>query len=382
MANSQIYIHIPYCKGKCIYCDFFSAGSGIADWSLYVRSVLNELETRRGELPDLPHTLYIGGGTPSLIPDVEFMLLTGGVNGILKKKEGWNEFTVEVNPEDVTEEKCRVWRDAGVNRVSMGVQSFVDSELRTIGRRHDSKRAIEAYSLLRREFDNISIDLMFGLPGQDLESWRRSVRECLLLEPDHISAYTLMLESGTPMTVLHKEGRMKLPTDEETVAMWRYLSEELQRHGYLQYEISNYSLPGRESVHNSGYWKGNPYLGLGPSAHSYDGGRVRKANPPRLKEYLKRFGAGNQEIVESFYETEYLDDEEMKEEFIMLRMRMREGIPLDEYRARFGSFAGARLEMKSERFLSEGSLRKDDGHLKLTDDGIMKADSVILALSM
>lgn len=317
-----------------------------------------------------------------MIPDVEFMLLTGGVNEILKKKEGWNEFTVEVNPEDVTEEKCRVWRDAGVNRVSMGVQSFVDSELRTIGRRHDSKRAIEAYSLLRREFDNISIDLMFGLPGQDLESWRRSVRECLLLEPDHISAYTLMLESGTPMTVLHKEGRMKLPTDEETVAMWRYLSEELQRHGYLQYEISNYSLPGRESVHNSGYWKGNPYLGLGPSAHSYDGGRVRKANPPRLKEYLKRFGAGNQEIVESFYETEYLDDEEMKEEFIMLRMRMREGIPLDEYRARFGSFAGARLEMKSERFLSEGSLRKDDGHLKLTDDGIMKADSVILALSM
>ncbi len=382
MTNSQLYIHVPFCKGKCIYCDFFSAGFNIADWELYSRSVLRELEERKGELEVSPHTLYIGGGTPSLIPDVEFRLLTDGIRMILNKEEGWREYTVEVNPEDVTEEKCRMWQAAGVNRVSMGVQSFIDEELKTIGRRHDSIKAKEAFKILRNFFDNISIDLMFGLPGQNQESWEKSVRECLMLQPEHISAYTLMLERGTPITVLHEKGKINLPSEDANVKMWHYLSENLEKEGYVQYEISNYSLPGRESIHNSGYWKGVPYLGLGPSAHSYDGGRIRKANSARLKEYLKRFGHETHGKGEDFYNAEFLSDEELREEFIMLRMRMREGLPLSEFRSRFGFGASERLEKLSRRYLDEGFLKCESDCLKLTDAGIMMSDTVILELAM
>ena len=378
MKNSGLYIHIPFCKSKCIYCDFFSGGAKTADWKGLVVGLLNELRERRDELKSFPDTLYIGGGTPSLMPAECFINLIEGVGEIAGNR--WREFTIEVNPDDVTERMCEVWKECGVSRVSMGVQSFINSELKSICRRHDAECAENAYRILRRYFDNISLDLMFGLPGQSLKSWKESVERVIALDPEHVSAYSLMFEDGTPLTVLREQGRITLPEDDECVDMWRLLSERLKYAGYDQYEISNYSKPGRESVHNSSYWIGAPYLGIGPSAHSYDGERIRRSNPADLKGYLRRFAGGEGDDL--FYEEELLSDEELSEEMILTRMRTREGLNIMEYGRRFGPDSLFRLKRNAKEFLERGMLIYDNDHLVISDSGIMMADEIIVALSM
>lgn len=386
MKKQGIYIHIPYCGSKCLYCDFFSGGARSADWKLLRNSLLNELKERLGEIDTEASlsTLYIGGGTPSLMPAEDFTSLVNGIGHITEHRGGWDEFTIEVNPEDVTPDICEVWKSCGVNRISMGVQSFSDEELKTIGRRHTVGKAISSFNLLRRYFDNISIDLMFGLPGQDIVSWNESIREALKLHPEHISAYSLMFEEGTAMTVLRNQGRLVFPEEEECVAMWNILSCELKKRGYHQYEISNYSIPGYESVHNRRYWLGYPYLGIGPSAHSYDGERIRRSNPPRLREYLDHYGSDTDSIrpkgLNPFQEVEMLNEEELIEEFIMLRMRMSEGIWLNEFRSRFGEKNLERLLHNSIRCRESGNVVLDDDRLRLSPCGIMRSDEIIVSL--
>lgn len=380
MKPSQLYIHIPYCHGKCLYCDFYSGGNRTADWHRLTEAIVAELTLRRDELARPPQYVYIGGGTPSLMPGDCLMRLCDAIYATWPGMDAPVEFTIEVNPEDVTAEKCRVWKQCGVNRVSMGVQSFSDSELKAVGRRHDSKCAENAYDILRSEFDNVSLDLMFGLPGQTVESWGETVAKAVSLRPQHISAYTLMLEKGTALTQLAKEGRVELPGDEENLAMWHLLTRQLRENGYCQYEISNYALPGFESRHNSGYWSGNPYLGLGPSAHSYDGESVRRANPADMRGYIKHFCDGQNNTP--FYTEEKLTPEERAEETVMLRMRTRSGIDLDEYSEAFGKEACNRLLANAESDLREGRLAVRDRRLMLTDGGIMTADSIILRLVM
>ena len=380
MKGSGLYIHIPFCKNKCIYCDFFSGGVSLADWDLYVDSILLELKSRLNELSVVPDTLYIGGGTPSLIPTDSFVRLVSGINYILKKSEPWQEFTIEVNPDDISDEKCRTWKKTGVNRVSMGIQSFNDSELKIIRRRHNAECAINAYYMLREYFDNLSIDLMFGLPGQTYESWRLSVEKALDLSPVHISAYSLMFEDGTPISVLKTQGKLAFPPDEECVEMWKFLSSRLKDQGYIQYELSNYSKPGWESIHNTRYWLGNPYLGLGPSAHSYDGLRTRRANPADIKGYMNHFPGGN--MIRQFYIDVILTEPEIKEEMLLTRMRMRNGLNIQEYESSFGTSAKDRLLRNATPFLRNATLINDSCRLMLSDNGIMIADEIILALSM
>lgn len=378
MGNSGLYIHIPFCKSKCIYCDFFSGSAKTADWKGLVVGLLNELMERRDELKSIPDTLYIGGGTPSLMPAECFMNLINGVVEITGDR--WREFTIEVNPDDVTERMCEIWKGCGVSRVSMGVQSFNNSELKGICRRHDAECAENAYRILRRYFDNISLDLMFGLPGQSVESWNESVEKAIALNPDHLSAYSLMFEEGTPLTVLREQDRISLPGDEECVEMWKLLSERIRAAGYERYEISNYSKPGRVSVHNSRYWLGVPYLGIGPSAHSYDGERIRRSNPADLKGYLRRFA--ERKGGEPFYEGERLSDEELSEEMILTRMRIREGLNLMEYGKRFGSESLSRLKKNAHDFMESGMIICRNDHLIISDNGIMKSDDIIVALSI
>lgn len=385
MKQLGIYIHVPFCHSKCIYCDFFSANVSLADWELFADSVLGELRMRADEIVSIPDTLYIGGGTPSIMPAECFRHLIEGITEITGKTGAWREFTIEINPEDVTDGKCRKWRECGANRASMGIQSFCDDELKAIKRRHDSEQAVKAYNTLREYFDNVSIDLMFGLPGQTLESWKYSVKKALELNPEHISAYTLMFEDGTPITVLKNLGRLSFTSDAETVEMWKYLSEMLQAEGYRQYEISNYSKPGMESVHNRRYWLGNPYIGLGPSAHSYDGNRIRRSNHIDLKGYVSFFTSGIRDAGEaeaSIYEEERLTDEELAEEYIMLRMRMAEGIDTEDYRERFGSKALGQLIKNAQRQSELGKIAVEEGRMRLTKDGIMTADEVIIRLSI
>lgn len=381
MKSCGLYIHIPFCRSKCIYCDFFSGGASAADWDLLVDALLNEFGERQHELDGIPDTLYIGGGTPSLIPVDAFRRLIDGIYDKIGGRKQWNEFTIEVNPDDVTEEKCALWLEAGVNRVSMGVQSFVDSELNAIRRRHNADCAEKSLHVLKKHFHNISIDLMFGLPGQTADSWYESVGKAIEINPEHISAYSLMFEDGTPISVMKNLGRLFFPSDDECVEMWKSLSRRLKMSGYSQYEISNYSKPGYESVHNSRYWLGFPYLGIGPSAHSYDGGGVRRANPSDLKGYLRRFSSNNVECS-PFYIEETLETEELIEEMLLTRMRMRSGVSLSEFEMRFGIKEKERLLGNAREYIRNDMVAIDNGRLRLTDDGIMIADEIILGLTM
>lgn len=382
MNTAGLYIHIPYCRKKCLYCDFFSTRCNSADWDILAKAIVTELRLRINELDCPPDTLYFGGGTPSLMPTDIFRTLCRDIRGICGKRDDWMEFTIEVNPEDVTDENCLVWSDCGVGRVSMGVQSFANDELRTVGRTHDSAAAVEAYNILRRYFRNISMDIMFGLPGQTSDSWNGTVDKMISLRPEHISAYSLMFEPHTPLTVLRDRGRMIFPDEESCLAMWESLMRKVKDAGYIRYEISNYSLPGFKAVHNSSYWRGDPYLGIGPSAHSYDGKRIRKANPTKIKEYLQKFANGADNKDRPFYEEEILHEDQLLEEMVMLRLRTSTGINTEELSLRFGSAALERLHRNAVRHIEEGHLEFSDEYLSLTDSGIMLSDEIILDLCM
>ena len=405
--SAGIYVHIPYCARRCLYCDFYTEGVIRADWPAYISALLMELRQRldgpEGNiLRDVErYTLYIGGGTPSLIPLAEFRRLADGIIGMTGRKPA--EFTIEVNPDDVTREKAEAWRAAGVDRLSMGVQSLIDSELKFIGRRHDSATAIEAYGILRPLFANISLDLMFGLPGQTMESLRQTLDGFMQMHPDHISAYSLMYEERTALTRLRDSGKIPETDENLSIDMFRIICDTLQRNGYVHYEISNWAIPGRESHHNSAYWQGLPYLGLGAGAHSYDGLRTRRGNKPDARLYTSILsGSGDSHnsynsydsynsygynsydsynsYNSSYYTTEHLDDEALREEMIMTRLRTRQGLNTDEYARRFGQPALDSLMHRAVPVMARGLLRDDHGHLALTRDGIMLSDDIISEL--
>jgi len=383
MKPAGLYIHIPFCKSKCIYCDFFSGSDSCADWDVLLDSLLGELEERVCELESAPDTIYIGGGTPSLMPERCFVRLTEGVKKITGLSDKClSEFTVEVNPEDVGKDKCMIWKESGVSRVSMGIQSLDDGELKTIGRRHDSESALRALDVLCNWFDNVTCDVIFGLPGQTLVSWNNTIDGILQYNIGHVSAYSLMFEQHTPLTVLRDRGKLDFPDEEECLEMWSLLTERLGERGMVQYEISNYAFPGYESIHNRRYWLGNPYLGIGPSAHSYDGNRVRRYNPHDLKGYLRRFCEKKDLAPDPFYSEEVLNDEELSEEMIMLRMRMRDGLDLKEFERLFGRNAKERLIKNSASDELYGNVVLDGDVIKLTHAGIMTADDIILRLSL
>ena len=378
---SGLYIHIPFCKKKCLYCDFYTGGSRIADWTKFVECITRELSSRIKELPSPFETLYIGGGTPSLIPTKDFISLVENVKK-LTGKDSFREFTIEVNPEDVNENKIETWKKSGVNRVSVGVQSLNDTELATIGRHHKSSEAKNAIEILKKEIGNISVDLMFGLPGQSLESYKETVEGIIRLKPTHISSYSLMLEEGTAMTLLVKNENIKLPDEDEWLKMSETTIQSLRDAGYMRYEISNYALPGYESVHNTCYWEGKPYLGLGPGAHSYDGNKIRRANPNDIKGYYSFFSDRKESGAQKsqFYTEEVLNEEELREEYIMTRLRTSKGLNLLDFEKIFGKKDAEILIKKTGKYLNSGFLKNFNGNLSFTDKGFRISDSIISSL--
>lgn len=375
-----IYVHVPYCERKCLYCDFYSEGVIRADWPRYVNALVAELKMRFHEFSsETSYTLYVGGGTPSLMPDAEFLRLAQGIRDIVGSEP--REFTIEVNPDDVTDERCAVWKLAGVNRVSMGVQSLDDKELKAIGRRHDSLTARLAYETLHRCFDNISLDLMFGLPGQTPESLRQTLNEMTEMSPEHISAYSLMYEERTALTRMRDMGRVDEVGEDVSVQMFGIVNSTLAEAGYERYEISNYAKPGRRSQHNSSYWQGTPYIGLGAGAHSYDGKSTRLYNRPDARAYMKAIEAG---LPDKVTEVEELTEEELREEMIMTRLRMREGLDLKEYGERFGLQQLMQLMSRARPLVARGCLKvmEDEGAkcLSLTEGGCVISDTIISEL--
>ena len=378
IREGGLYINIPFCSNKCLYCDFYSGGVRIADWEKYISSLILELKERRSEISFSPITLYIGGGTPSLMP-IEFLqYLIININKELGT-EFWKEITLEVNPEDVSVEKIINWKKLGINRISIGIQTLNNQELKNLGRIHTSETSITAIRNLKKEFENISVDLMFGIPGQSVNSYKATLSTIIEMAPAHISSYALMLEPGTAMTLLWEQNRIKLPTEEENIKMYDLTQKILKENGYVQYEISNYALPGYESLHNYSYWKGKPYLGLGPGAHSYDGARCRRWNPKDIKSYWDRFGIVNLE-TNPFYEEEILTKEEMKEEMIMTRLRTTKGLDIYEFGKLFGEKEKNILLQKSIPFKMKKLLKEENNFLSFTNRGFLLSDSVLSSL--
>ena len=376
-----VYIHVAVCRSKCIYCDFYSevCHSGF-DWERYVKTLVAELELRSCGLSAMREvSLYIGGGTPSLMPVGLLRFLVSEARRIIMSAGSGDvrltEVTLEVNPDDVTAGNADVWLDAGINRVSMGVQSMNDKELRSIGRRHDAKKVMEAYGILRQRFGNLSLDLMFGLPGQTLESLSSTLDVFTELHPEHISAYSLMYEERTALTRLRDQGRIKETDENLSVAMFEMVNERLRKARYMRYEISNYALPGFESRHNSAYWEGVPYVGVGPSAHSFDGRRCRRWNISDIRAYMLAVENG-----EKCHEEEMLSDKEITEERIMTGLRTAKGIDIVRFENDFGKAARVELLDKAASMLGEGYLKLDYNRLSLTDKGVMLSDDIIVDL--
>ena len=373
LVMAGVYVHIPFCASRCSYCDFFSTLRLAEAGAEYVEALVAEARLRRGELRGAAvKTLYLGGGTPSQLPVELLERLVEGLSGVIDLTS-LEEFTVEANPDDVTPAWCAALPRLGVNRVSMGVQSFQDDILRLVGRRHTAAQAVEAVANLRQAgIDNISIDLIFGLPGQTLPSWTDSVRRAIALHPQHISAYGLTYEEGTRLWHQRERGEVLEVPEEQCLEMYRILVDELQAAGYEHYEISNFALPGYYSRHNSSYWDDTPYLGLGTAAHSYDGAS-RRYNPHDLRQYIDRIMAG-----EMACEQEELTRHERYDERVMLGLRTARGVDAHRLRQDFGDEAWRYFIHEAEKHITAGHLRvTNDGHYVLSRDGIMLSDAVI-----
>ena len=384
--NSSLYIHIPYCRHKCIYCDFFSGGSSIADWDAFAAKVMEELDSRLGELTFPLISLYLGGGTPSLMPADTLSELFSGLksrlpelnvnsNFINDSRNKSPEITLEVNPEDVTPQNIENWKNCGINRISVGVQSFSDDILKFIGRKHSAEQSRRALRLLSEEFGNVSADLIFGLPGQSMKSFADDLDFIIKSGIRHISCYSLMFEPGTALYELRRQHRLDEADEGLSRDMYTLLSQHLNEAGYRHYEISNFAIPGYESLHNTGYWAGRQYLGLGPSAHSFDGKNTRRANPWKLKEYLNHDFRAN-----TFYTEEKLTRQECIEESIMLGLRMDSGINIIDFNERFGADEYKILLQKAAPMIDKGFLILTPSELKLTGKGVMISDNIISSL--
>ena len=368
-----VYVHIPFCASRCSYCDFFSTLRLDEVGHDYVEALIAEARLRKAELNGKPvKTLYMGGGTPSQLPLPLLARLIDGLKATLDLN-AVEEFTLEANPDDVTPEWCAAVRALGVNRVSMGVQSFQDAVLRLVGRRHTARQAIDAVASLRHAgIDNISIDLIYGLPGQTLETWAESVRQAVDLRPQHISAYGLTYEPGTRLWQQRECGEVVEASEDQYLDMYRILVGLLRVAGYEHYEISNFALPGYRSRHNSSYWNETPYLGLGAAAHSYDG-TMRRSNPADLCGYIRRITSGQPAC-----QVEDLAWWERYDERVMLGLRTADGVDAHRLRSDFGDKAWAHFVSEARRHIDAGNMIcTDDGRYILTSEGIVLSDSVM-----
>ena len=356
-----LYVHVPFCAAKCIYCDFYSRVR--KDWTPYLEALLREISDRKDELTWMPGqlghdevpppTLYFGGGTPSLLPAVWLARVAEAARETFRVS-AFEEFTVEVNPDDVTAAKAAALRAAGATRISMGVQSFDDRHLRWMRRRHTAADAIAAFGRLRTAgFDNLSLDLIFGFTGLSDEDWLHSIDQALALQPEHISCYQMT-------------GRWADPDEERCQRQYLLLQERLETAGIRQYEVSNYARPGFESRHNRAYWAREPYLGFGAGAHSFDGDRRRSWNMPDIDAYVANRPGGS----------EQLSDREVFEEKVMLALRTVQGLRLSALNPDEHALL-AQKEPVLERLSKTGKLKVTTDSVRIPAAGLFVSDGII-----
>jgi len=368
-----LYIHIPFCKSRCAYCDFYS-GIQLPLMDRLVDALCREIALRADYLKDEPlETIYFGGGTPSLLSQTHFLQIFQTIRQYFEVNPN-SEITIEANPDDLNDEKVEMLASLRINRLSIGIQSFDDAELTLLRRRHTANQATEAVERCKKIYSNISIDLMYGLPSQTISNWQHTISAALSLNIQHISAYHLTYEAGTLLERKRREGKITPVTEEISVEMFRILREMLHEKGIEQYEISNFALPGYHSRHNSAYWQGIPYLGIGPAAHSFDGDN-RQWNVADTVDYIESI-----EKDSLNFEKEYLTIDDKFNELIMISLRTIKGISLYQVESKFGDVRKALLLKHAARFIETGLLQVVDNYLQLTQDGIFVSDGIIADL--
>ena len=361
-----IYVHVPFCKSRCVYCGFYST-TALASIPRYVDRVIEELQSRSCYLQGAPvDTIYFGGGTPSVLNVKDLGRILDAIYNIYNVRAR-AEVTVEGNPDDMQKGRLLAMRAMGVNRLSMGVQSFDDDRLRFLCRRHTAIQAMNAVRMAQAcGFDNVSIDLMFGFPDQTLEGWSADVARALSLGVQHLSAYSLMYEEGTALDRMREDGRIKEVDEEIERAMFEHLIDASKAAGFCHYEISNFCLPGMQSRHNSSYWHGAPYLGVGAGAHSYDG-RNRCYNVDSLQAYLD----GEPVVVEMLTEVERYD------EYVFTALRTAEGVEKDDLMRAFGAEKYAQFVLTAQKHLLLGTMEDMNGRIKLTRAGVFVSNDIM-----
>ncbi|MEJ8761905.1 radical SAM family heme chaperone HemW [Phocaeicola sp. HCN-40430] len=366
-----IYLHIPFCKKRCIYCDFFSSTKSEKK-TAYIDALCQELELRRDYLDEERiETIYFGGGTPSQLAKEDFERIFSSLYKIYPISPE-AEITLEANPDDLSPEYIHMLRTLPFNRLSMGIQTFNENTLKLLQRRHTAQQAIEAFTRCREAgFHNISIDLMYGLPGETMASWEKDLQQALEMKPEHISAYHLIYEEGTPLWKLRQQHQVEEVEEDLSVSLFTTLIHRLKEHGYQHYEISNFSLPGFHSRHNSSYWTGKKYLGCGASSHSYNG-HSRQWNVASIEKYIQGIEQKKPE-----YEIEELDLYTRYNDFVITTIRTSWGMPLSKLKSDFGDSLYQYCLRMAQPHLKQGKLEITNHVLRLTESGIFVSDGIM-----
>lgn len=360
MDNIGLYLHIPFCKTKCPYCDFYSMRGDVSDKDMYTISLVESMENWSDKLGRKADTLYLGGGTPSILGGENIAMLTRRAKNLFGVD---GEITVECNPSAVEEDFFEAVADAGVNRISLGVQSVIERERKKLGRFSDREIIEKRIEQCKTAgIKNISLDVMLGVQEQTMKSFDETLNFCIASGATHISAYMLKIEEGTPY--YKKKDSLNLPNDDEVADMYLAMSEKLRANGFEHYEISNFARSGFEGKHNLKYWNCEEYLGLGPSAHSFIDGK--RFFYPRDIEYFKN---GGEPISDGNGGDE--------EEYIMLRLRLKDGIVFEDFEKRFKKFFPRDIIKKTERFIENGLMKYDDKSMALTEKGFLLSNLII-----
>ena len=371
---SSVYIHIPFCATKCYYCAFNTYTFHKAQAEAYLQALRTEMELYASETDSL-QTIFIGGGTPSILSANALAQLFADIRQNFTIDPDV-EITVECNPGTVDAEKLSVMRDSRVNRLSFGLQAMQDETLKQLGRIHTVPEFLHSYHLAREyRFENINIDLIFALPDQRIETWHYTLNEVISLEPEHISAYNLVMEEDTPFYEQWQTGELHLPPEDTEADMFQHTIKTLTAHGYMHYEICNFARPNHFAEHNLVYWNNQACIGLGAGACGYVNG-VRYTNIRGIAPYIDALRQGNKPI----FDTEHLTGHAEKAETLMLALRKREGIALEGYQNRFGEEIEVALGEILNKWINLHLLEQTDTHLRLTDRGLFLANEVFVEL--
>ena len=369
---SGIYIHIPFCKQACHYCDFHFSTSTKKKGQL-VEMLGRELKLRKNEIPGTIQTIYFGGGTPSLLSSEELESIFLSINQNFEVSDS-AEITLEANPDDLSEEVLKVLNDSPVNRLSIGVQSFFEADLKLMNRAHNATEALESLKLAKRYFDNISIDLIYGIPGQSDKQWIENLEIALELDIPHISSYALTVEPKTALETFIKKGKIQPVTDEKFRNHFDILVQKLTNVGFEHYEFSNYGKPGFHSENNMAYWLGKAYLGIGPSAHSYDG-KTRSWNVANNSLYISALAENK--IPQ---QQEVLSLTDSYNEYIMTRLRTKFGVNSEDIHRNFGKLYEEHFVKEVQVFLENGQIEKRDSGFHISEKGKFLSDGIAAEL--